>query len=355
MKRILIAFVILLSLTFSLNALELKEGRMKLILHENSGRISIFYQNKLVSDEYTSLLLKQDPRTSGIVLLVNNKTQRLGDTFLFEQSVSENRSGGEFNWKSKTLDITESFSFVTSAGNSIADGIKIDVTIKNISEETLSVGMKYLFDTYLGENNKDKIHFYTSNNAEIKTETELQGIMPDFWISAESYNADTGLLMMLDNSVVTAPDKVIFSNWKRLDESGWTLNIKDGRNFNLLPYSINDSAVSHYYEPIRIPQGGTRVITLVMGNISKNGFSSVKKDDDASTLEDLYNRVATENAEGNIESIDNAIKNELTLTEDLITHIDRLIESGKTLTDSELQTLKIMIDTLEKTKNKFED
>ena len=62
--------------------------------------------------------------------------------------------------------------------------------------------------------------------------------------------------MMLDNNIVTSPDKVIFSNWKRLDESGWTLNVKDGRNFNLLPYSINDSAVSHYYEPIRIPQGG---------------------------------------------------------------------------------------------------
>jgi len=353
MKKILVIIIILISITFSAAALELQEGRMKLVLHESSGRISVFYQNKLVSEEYTSLLLKQDPRTSGIILLVDNRTQRLGDTFEYDQTVSETRSGAEFVWTSKTLNVTESFSFVTSVNSSIADGIKIDITIENISEETLSIGLKYLFDTWLGEKSRGKPHFYTSDEAEISSETVLQGILPDYWSSSERFNSEVGLLMMLDNTVVTQPDKVIFANWKRLDESGWTLNTKADRNFNLLPYSINDSAVSHYYEPIRVPEGGKRKITLVLGNVSDSGFSTALESTGTSTLDDLYNRISTESS--GLQSVDNSIKNELTLTEDIITHIDRLIDSDEPLSDDELETLSTMIETLEKNRNKFED
>ena len=354
MKRIITVIFIIFCISFNLSALELKEGRIKLILHESSGRISVFYQNELVSDDYTSLLLKQDPRTSGIILLVDNKTERLGDTFSFDQSVSETRSGAQFVWTSKRLTVTEAFSFVTSANNSIADGIRIDITIENISEENLSIGLKYLFDTWLGEENRGKPHFYTSDDVEIDSETVLRGLLPDYWISTENYNSGIGLLMMLDNNVVTAPDQVIFANWKRLDESGWTLNTKTGRNFNLLPYSINDSAVAHYYEPIRIPSGGKRVISLVLGNVSDSGFSTVEKSEDKSSLDDLYNRVSSDDT-GDIRSVENSIKNELTLTEDLITHIDRLIDSNEPLSEDELNTLNIMIDKLENTRNKLED
>ena len=159
---------------------------------------------------------------------------------------------------------------------------------------------------------------------------------------------------MLDNKVVTAPDKVIFANWKRLDESGWTLNIKEDRNFNLLPYSINDSAVCHYYEPIRVPSGGKRVITLVMGNVSDKGFSNTVRKDDQSTLDDLYNRV-TSDTSGSVISEENTIRNELTLTEDLITHIERLLDSNEPLTADELETLTTMIEKIESTKSKLDN
>lgn len=355
MKKITFITILLLLSAANIFSLELKEGRMKLVLHENSGRISIFYQDKLVSNDYTSLLLKQDPRTSGITLVINNQTETVGDTFQYEQSVNTTRDGAEFNWKSKRLDITESFSFVTSAGNSIADGIKIVVTIENISEETLSIGMKYLFDTYLGEENKSKAHFYLDDNTEITSETSLQGIMPDYWISSEGIDSTTGLLVMLDNNVVTTPDKVIFANWKRLDESGWTLNTKENRNFNLLPYSINDSAVSHYYEPVRIPSGSKRVITLVMGNVSQNGFSNTSKEESETSLDDLYNRVSVNESSTGLESEENKVLNELTLTEDLITHIERLLQSDKPLAEDELEALNTMIDTIEAKKSKLEN
>ena len=355
--RKLLLFILTLCIVFTagISALEMKEGRIKLVLHENSGRISIYFQNKLVSDEYTSLLLKQDPRTSGIIILIGNRTVRLGDTFEFDQAIENTRDGSAFVWTSKQLKITENFSFVTSPGSSIADGVRIDLVIENISEETLSVGMKYLFDTYLGESSKAECHFYTAGNSAINSETELKGLLPEYWVSSEKIGGEIGLLVMLDNTVVTPPDKVIFANWKRLDESGWTLNIKEGRNFNLLPYSINDSAASHYYEPLRIPSGGKREISLVFGNYSSSGFSSSRMNEETSSLDDLYNRVSTDTSDGPILSTENAVKNELTLTEDLITHIDRLLESEEPLSADELDALQTMIDKLETSRNRFED
>ncbi len=354
MKKILTLILILSIFSSSVWALELKEGKMKLILHEESGRISIFCQNKLISEEYTSLLLSQDPRTSGITLIVNNKTMRMGDTYAFDQTVAETRSGAEFIWESNTLKVSENFSFVTSPKNNISDGVKIMVTIENISEETLSIGMKYLFDTWLGEKNKSRTHFYTSDGAEIDSETMLAGMMPDYWISAKGFNSDTGLLVMLDNESVTQPDNVVFANWKRLDESRHDFKVNSGRNFNLLPYSINDSAVSHYYAPLRVPPGGKRVITLILGNISNEGFINKSLKDNESSLDDLYNRIFTDKADI-LETEENSVKNELTLTKDLITHIDRLLESNEPMSENEINTLKKMINKLEKTKSKFED
>ncbi len=354
MKKLYAVILTAVVFTSLISAEDIKEGRMKLTMHESSGRISVFYQNELVTDKYTSLLLKQDPRTSGITLLVDNKTYKLGDSYEFEQSIEPTKTGSSFIWTSKQLKITEAFSFVTSKNSSIADGVRIDITINNISETALSVGLKYLFDTWLGEKNKSNRHFRNPDYTYISGEKVYKGLMPDYWVSIDEDTPDIGLLVMLDNKVVTQPDQVIFANWKRLDESGWTLNTKDDRNFNLLPYSINDSAVAHYYAPVRIPSGSSRTITLVLGNYSESGFE-VKTAAANSNLDDLYNRVSTDDSTESFTSTENAIKNELVLTDDLIIHINRLLNSDEPLTEDELNTLNIMIQALEKNKENFEE
>jgi hypothetical protein len=356
MKKFLVMLIISgFVMISSVSGLELKEGRIKLILHEDSGRISIFYQDKLVSNEYTSLLLKQDPRTSGIILLIDNKSLRMGSNFEFDQKIEETRNGAAFIWTSNRLKVTQSFSFITSEGGAIADGVKSEIVIENISNDSISVGVKYLFDTYLGENGESDAHFFTSNGSAVSSETVLEGLLPDYWVSSQKTDSTTGFLSMLGSNIVTPPDKVVFANWKRLDESAWLPTTKTGRNFNLLPYSINDSAAAQYYNQVRLPAGSKRTVTLVFGNTSEKGFSTSNKVESSSTLDDLYKRVLTKDDDTSVVSLQNAVKNELTLTEDLITNIDRFLNSEKPLSKSEIEALEAMIETLENTKEKFED
>ena len=94
--------------------------------------------------------------------MVGNKVTRLGEGSEFAQSVERTAEGARFIWKSSLLTVTESFSFVASEGSSSANGVRIDVEVKNTSRQTLMVGLRYLFDTYLGE--ASFLHFRTDRS-----------------------------------------------------------------------------------------------------------------------------------------------------------------------------------------------
>jgi hypothetical protein len=65
---------------------------------------------------------------------------------------------------------------------------------------------------------------------------------------------------------------VVFANWKRLNDASWSYTTSSARNFNLLPYSVNDSAVAQYYEPRKVAKGTGFTVTMCMGKYSPAGF-----------------------------------------------------------------------------------
>jgi hypothetical protein len=77
---------------------------------------------------------------------------------------------------------------------------------------------------------------------------------------------------MTSGAGVTVPDRVVFANWKRLSDASWSYESSADRTFSQLPYSVNDSAVSQYYDPRAIPPGTEVTITLLLGKFSRAGF-----------------------------------------------------------------------------------
>lgn len=84
------------------------------------------------------------------------------------------------------------------------------------------------------------------------------------------------MLVMTSGEGITIPDKVIFANWKRLNDASWSYPTSTARNFNLLPYSVNDSAVSQYYEPRKLSRGSTMTVTICLGKYTPAGFALKK-------------------------------------------------------------------------------
>jgi len=270
----LFAFASLLSLAASqLWPIDLTEGRLRVTLYDGIGRFSIAYLSNTRESAYSPLLVAQDPRTSMLSIVVGNKVYRMGEGTEFAQSSEKTADGARFLWKSSLLTITESFSFVSSSASNPADGVRIDLTIRNTSRQDLNVGARYLLDTYLGE--ASFVHFRTNSLTDVTKELALSGsALPLYWVSPLPNDPEElGLQVMTSGEGITVPDRVVFANWKRLSDASWSYTVSAARNFNLLPYSVNDSAVCQYYEPRTVTRGSELTLTLCLGKFNAAGFA----------------------------------------------------------------------------------
>lgn len=349
MKRLLFFIVLFVSIPLILSGLTVEQGRIRLVLHEDNGRFSISYLDNIEKEDYVSLLFSRDPRTSSTGLLLNNKIVTLGSSNAFQQRAEKTVSGARFIWTSPQLRIVQSFSFVKSDPNGLADGISIKVEVTNLSEAIQNVGLHLLFDTYLGEG--EDAHFVTSDNIQIENETGYTLRMPQYWMShVENWNF-SGLQSVLKGSGITLPDRVVFSNWKRLSESLWNIQVQDNRNFNLLPYSINDSAVCQFYDPIKLSPAASRTIVALLGAYTGTSFSSAGA---ASGADGSIGQVLTAGASIDAEDIDEAVQQDLIAVNDIISNIDSLLSFPDEITEEKIEIIRRAVQNLNARKQQYQ-
>ena len=353
--RFLFFTAIFILLPVFLSGLTLEQGRMKLVLHENNGRFSLYYLENIEDDEYVSLLFERDPRTSSTGILLNNRLYTLGSSNNFSQEISETSSGGQITWTSSQLTIQQSFSFVKSNPNNLADGEQIVTTVTNTSEEIQSVGIHKLFDTYLGE--QRDAHFLTSDNEKLEGETGYSLQPPSYWVSPvkNDSNEFRGFISMLKGSGITLPDKVVFANWKRLSEYLWNLQVQSNRNFNLLPYSINDSAVCQFYDPIKIAPGAQRTVTSVIGAFTGSpisaGTATAASDEDSSDLDEILSSTRS----GDEKALHEMVNEDLIAVNDIISQINSLLSFPEDITDEKIEVIEKSLKNLSTKKNQYQN
>ena len=348
----LFATAILLFSAPLLWSLDVSQGRIKLTLHEGIGRFSIAYLTDVKSGTFKSFLSDQDPRTSVLSVAVGNKVYRMGESSEFKETVQKTSDGAGFTWTSASLVATEAFTFTTSKGSPLADGIRIDLTLKNATDHEVNLGVRYLFDTYLGE--QSYVHFKTDKVPQIDHEltlTKADGAL--YWISPLVGDPNQfGLMAMLSGEGVSTPDRVVFANWKRLNEASWGYETSGSRTFSLLPYSVNDSAVCHYFDPKAVPAGGSLHIVTILGHYSPAGFAA-QGATPASVAE--VNAVVTQQLEASkdIQDANVSVQTDLSAVNRLIDSINAKLSSGQPITDQELATMSQLIAELKERSAKF--
>ena len=138
-----------------------------------------------------------------------------------------------------------------------------------------------------------------------------------------------------------SPDVLCFANWKRLNDTPWKFSFIEGRNFNLLPYSISDSAVAYYYEPEVLGRAKQRNFTILLASESTNGFASYK----TALLKDLP-RVMQE-SDAVLNSNNQNIYSDLILIRDVLNQIEEFIGAGAILSIEELNALELVITRIQ--------
>jgi hypothetical protein len=270
-----ILLALLVAAALPLGALDVADGRMRLTLTEDGGRFVLSAQTRGTNGVFVPLFAAQDPRTTLLSIVVGNRVYRMGESSEFSETQEKTATGARLTWKSSFLQVTETFTFIASADSSVSNGVRIDISLKNLSEQNLTVGARYLLDTYLGESSF--VHFRTDSLTQITHELALTPAdSPLFWVSPLTGDAEGfGLQVMTSGRGITTPDRIVFANWKRLSDSPWSYDVSAARNFSLLPYSVNDSAVCQYYDPRTIQHEGEATISLVLGMYSRAGFTGI--------------------------------------------------------------------------------
>lgn len=316
--------LLLLTVIGRSSALEIDNGRLKVILHPKIGRFSLYADG-------IPLFVDRDPRTSGAAVLVDNRTYRLGDSLEFRTSTESLPQGARFVWKSQRLTITQSFFFTSPLS------LRISFSITNTSERDLAVGLRLLLDTYLGEESYP--HFHSDQQPEINGELALlKGNLPSWWQSSSRSSRNPAVLRcQLKGDEVTEPDRLVFANWKRMSEAGWSYEPQPGRSFSDLPYSINDSAVFQYYDPVPIAPGANRTIELAFqaAQVEQKGVDEFKAPPQSPAAEQAQK---TKDSTSIIEDI-RALNG-------LLEELERRLASGSKISDEQLDQMEQRIAEL---------
>ncbi|MDR2662405.1 MAG: hypothetical protein LBC31_05350 [Treponema sp.] len=334
MKKFLLLLAVAAVCSFRAEAAEYIDGRIRLVINENTGRFSLYFMTDIAREQYLPFFMDQDPRTSFLALLANNRNYRLGESASFKTTLGGTPLNPALVFESSFLTVTEDFSFIRTGSSSLTNGIRITITITNKGEQPLEAGLRFLLDTTLGEGSST--HFLTDRR-QITGETLIEAGAGDlYWVSK---NSRLALMGSIGGQNITSPDLVHFANWKRLNDVPWKAPFAAGRNFNLLPYSIEDSAVCYYYEPSVINRGESRFISIVLASEDENGFAlSSNVPDELSSLIRESSKI-----EGDVSQ---SMRTDLIVLRDLVAKLDSYISSGALIPDDELSALGLLISKI---------
>ena len=205
------------------------------------------------------------------------------------------------------------------------------------------LGLRVLIDTWLGE--KSGAHFRTAKLPRIGSETALIPSGGDSWVASTGDKAS--FMVQIAGDGIDGPDEALLSNWKRLADAPWGYDANPQRNFTLIPYSINDSAIALYWEPAVVSRGGTRKASFFMGSLNEAGY---RAPDGKTKTEEIF--AATVLAPGAPDA-STSLAADLVAVRDLISRIDRAIAAGGTISDDELAAWKKIIERLEERKKGY--
>jgi hypothetical protein len=248
LKVFVFAVFFIFSVSFYLFAADFFDGNIRLVINERNGGFSLYYLTDERNRVYEPLFYDREPKSSLLAVHYNGKVHNLGRTNVFRTRVEREGRFPVIVYESDFLTVRKIFTPVRTANSQDTNGFNITITVTNKGDRNANVGLRFIVDTHLGENEKN-VSFLT-NKRIITSETRIDGRSGElYWISRHNNLSLMGSIVDLHNPDAKVPDYVDIANWSRLYNAHWLLLYSAGRSFSNLPYSFNDSAVCYYYNP----------------------------------------------------------------------------------------------------------
>ncbi len=270
MIRIFVCILLLLVFSSQISLSATLQNRLLLVdIDDGTGRIflsTLEGHDDITGDEKTNLLFYDNPPTSYTLIYVDD------DIFFF------GGEGGELTkipvtiddsveavWQNELVLVRQEVRFVPRMDSGVEDGILITYSVENKSDRKREIGMRQLFDTWLGEQSGS--HFVLSNGEKLDLETRLEGVdVPRSWESMRLVEDNPVVIRgVLRGELVSTPEKVVFANYRSLRRHPFDYRVSRKMGFDNLPYSKNDSAVALYYGPVALWPGDAHEFNMILG------------------------------------------------------------------------------------------
>ncbi|MDR2245554.1 MAG: hypothetical protein LBE17_02585 [Treponema sp.] len=314
----------------ALSAVEFLNGRIKLVLHEDTGRFSLYYlidmpqQRDIHLWRYEPFFVDSDPRTSFLTVMANDRTYRLGESTSFRVRIRPSPGNPAILFESPFLAVTQEFTFIKTIDAPLSNGVRMTIRLENRGTDEVSAGARFLLDTNLGEGSHGDP--FSIGEQPVSAEFMIDSPTDDpCWISR---TARYGLMGSVSTGEGPKPDQIHFANWQRLNEVPWKLGFISGRNFNYLPYSINDSAVAYTFDPRPLAAGESRDYVILLAMVDERGFFQ------------------TEDAPAETPPINDSREEDLITLRDFIARLDNHLAGRLVLSDEELAEIEAAITSL---------
>ncbi len=253
----------------------IENSHLRVVVDGETGRLflSTVQEDSVRDDEKDALLFFDTTPSSYTVIYVDEAAYVFGSS---EGTLEVEKSPEGKNitavWDVGKIRVVQNAGFVQREKSGREDGVRVTYTVLNGTEETLPIGARILFDTYLGE--KSENHFTVSPGGGIRYETTFEeGLLPDYWISKSSgETSDVCLRGVLKEEMVTVPDAITFANYAFLRQHLFPFPVRKWNSFDMLPFSKNDSAVVLQYSPVEVSAGGRREVSALLGQCGEGKY-----------------------------------------------------------------------------------
>ncbi len=225
--------------TFLFANVDATVGNIRIVIEDYTGALSVYRKN---SDNTFSSMFdsKTFTKTPVFYVLYDDAVLPVSSAggFKMESSFKDTRATVTAILKNK-LELVIHYDLFSANDRGFIDSIKVSASVKNLRESSHEVGIKAIFDTWLGENTVT--HFTTELRQKIVTETNFTNIENEKWI--QSANLTDVVRFIFPEDSLSSIDEIVVANKTLLSQLNWYYSVQRGREFHSLN-SYNNSALA---------------------------------------------------------------------------------------------------------------
>ena len=129
--------------------------------------------------------------------------------------------------------------------------------LQNNGKSLNTISIRLVLDTWLGENDRNHLVSTTLSNGNTHTISDESRILPQDspqLVGGARAGSNDGFFLLLASQTnhLLLPQRLIVANVRRLQNSDADFAFEEHRAFNLLPFSVNDSAIGIFYDSVGI-------------------------------------------------------------------------------------------------------